>query len=150
MPFIRYATGDCGTLLDADNLNRALENNSRKDLHINLPLPILAVTGRTSNQVVGNGITITAEDVKQMLYGNSEIARNITGDFRLSFAGPNFKIEVQLMKGAENSGVQGLIKKAAESLGKSVLIETYEYNKFPYNVALDYESKWAYTNLNKI
>jgi phenylacetate-CoA ligase len=149
MPFIRYATDDYGTILDPQNIKTILENNGIKDLAPALPLPILALAGRVSNQVTNKKITVSAEDVKQIFYSNSEIAKNITGNFRLSPAKSSSLIEVQLMDGVKPSDLQKLIKKSMVTLEKSIVIKVYEYHKFPYNMVLDYESKWAYTQVNK-
>lgn len=147
MPFIRYSSGDYGTLLNGKTINTILKNNGITGLDFTLPLPILAITGRISNQVKSGEFTLTAEDVKEMLYSSVEVAQNITGNFRLSPTETSFKIEVQLARGVKPITMQGLIKKSVETLGKSILIKTFEYHKFPYNMVLDYESKWAYTKV---
>jgi len=150
MPFIRYATGDCGTILDTTTVNKILSEKGNCQLAIKLPLPILALSGRASNQAINKNMALSAEDIKQMLYSEYEIAQNITGDFRVYPFESFFKIDVQLKENVKAPDLYELIKKTASDFFKeNISVDIYKYSDFPYNMVLDYESKWAYTKTMK-
>ncbi len=136
IPLFRYNSKDIGKMLDLNKINKIIKPE--------LALPILAIYGRKKSFEKKNNISIA--DIKQALYKDYEIAKNITGYFKLK---NNYKkIELQLkpyknLNQKQISKIKQIIQENIRELtNQKINIEIYDYSNFPYAMSLDYERKF--------
>lgn len=149
VPLLRYLTGDhAGTVADRDALIRAAEaGGASTDALSDLPVILMSGRGKFATSA---GVPVTAEQVKEGLYLESDLARRTTANFRL-ISGPGAaRVRIQLVPGAESD--PELARGFREAIGRytaarlDVVCETYE--QFGSGMALDYERKFAYLDAN--
>jgi phenylacetate-coenzyme A ligase PaaK-like adenylate-forming protein len=84
----RYATGDAG---------EPLANYDKHELKCTLPL--IRFWGRLNNYLHANGKTVFVNDVKELIFENSEIAGKLTGFFSLYYSNREICLDIQLKFG---------------------------------------------------
>lgn len=145
LPLIRYATGDCGSLLHLPpHLRPAIEDAgiSWESLE---QVPIVTIQGR-GHHAAAAGTKVYPEAVKEGIYFDPELARLITANFRLVSGPERVRIRIQLSPGI----VPGpeIEKRLNEAISRyvrgsfDVVCEPYE--SFGSGMALDYERKFDY------
>ena len=144
IPLIRYYSGDCGKLISYNNLSKLLAGFKMEHLNPVLKLPLVTMTGRSSNCLRLESSTIYPEDLKLGLYEDWNAARQVTGYFVLSAERDLPVIEVQLKPDIVPSAtLYSLYSKALQQYVKPELkIKLYRYNDFPYGMELNYEKKF--------
>src|SRR5262249_5603706 len=81
IPLLRYRTGDFGQIFAYGQVVEILARHGYR-VAPDLKLPFLAVSGRGKSIAAGSS-RLTPEEVKEALYTDHEIARALTGNFRL-------------------------------------------------------------------
>jgi len=145
IPLIRYDIEDDGNVIAYEKLKEILFSLNYKEYLPPISLPVVIVWGRHTLKTPENFI-IRAELIKEALYENFEIAKTITGYFRISILNNELKIEVQLRRGESFSAE--LEQNLKNTISKYLPIKTklilYKYSDFPYAMELDYERKFEY------
>ena len=145
LPLIRYATGDCGSLLRfRPELQLPFENAglSWKSL---TQLPIVTIQGR-GHHAAAAGTKVYPEAVKEGIYFDPALARLTTANFRLVSGPECVRIRIQLSPGVipgqemEKAFTEAISRYARGSF--DVVCETYE--SFGSGMSLDYERKFDY------
>jgi len=136
---LRYQTGDIVKLLDPEAVSAALQRHGAEPI-ADLPPAMLALQGREKERLP-NGSHVAV--YKDALYADHEIARNVTGAIRLTFAGTDGTAHVQLVPGASSDdGMTARLIEALPSSGRAVEIVWWPYDRFPFGMTLDYERKF--------
>ena len=141
LPLIRYNSRDIGKILSNNDFKQKLASLGY-DVNLEFDRPIMAVIGR-NEKVIINGKLIMPQDVNEAIYRDFILARKITGQFKLSSKGVEIQLKGDVISDQE---IRGRIEKALRDFFDSdVPIKVYEYNKFPYGVEKDYETKFKFT-----
>lgn len=145
IPLIRYRTGDQGAFVSLPReLSGALQAAGVPVDELN-GLPLVAIFGR--GQHVGSGpAAVYPEAVKEALYGNPELARQTTANFRLTSVDGKVKLRIQLSPGVSPGGEldRAFASEIARYVRAPVLVTAETYETFSDGMALDYERKFAY------
>ena len=141
VPLRRYQTGDIVCLLDRAQV-AALVRRHDVSLGGELPSVLLALKGREKD-ALPNGSHVSA--YKDALYANHQIARRLTGAFRLNFSGDRSTMHVQL-RGSESADalLEREILHAMTPRLRPTQLKLWPYVLFPYGMGLDYERKFAH------
>jgi phenylacetate-CoA ligase len=142
VPLLRYQTGDIACLLDQAQV---AEVTRRHDLTCaaGLPEALLALRGRET-EALPNGSHVGF--YKDALYDDHQIARHLTGAFRLIFSGPRCTMHVQLAASPSPAPAlleQGILNAVPARVRPEKLV-LWAYAQFPFGVGLDYERKFSY------
>jgi phenylacetate-CoA ligase len=141
VPLLRYQTGDIARLLDREEIADAVR---RHDVVLPglLPAALVALKGR-QNESLPNGSH--AGLYKDALYADRNIARRITGAFRVIFSAGRCTLHVQLARSevAPASLEQTLAALLPPAL-RPVRVVLWEYRQFPFGMGVDYERKFTY------
>jgi phenylacetate-CoA ligase len=140
---MRYNTGDQGKMIDVGALVQALKKNDSNAAPA-LPLPIVAIRGRSNEFASGRRVTVSM--VKEAIYRDAEIARCITGHFRLHEEGDRALIRIHLKPRVTHAtrieeGIGAILGKM--NVGQ-VVVQCVPYREFEHDVELNYESKWKH------
>jgi len=94
IPLVRYRSGDWAEVLPGGALAERLEGAGRSELAPRSRLPVLSVYGRGA-ALDARGQRVYPEQVKAALFDDPELARLLTGRFRLesAAAGPLLRVE---------------------------------------------------------
>lgn len=144
IPLLRYRSGDQGRILPWEGMVSTLAEHGYP-IEPELRLPFVAVAGRGLSLETESG-PLYPEAVKEALYHDPEIARMVTGNFRLVAEGAGVRLHVQLRPERACSA------RTAEQLGEHVMlyagvaprVTMHEHARFPFNMGVDYERKFAY------
>lgn len=142
MPLFRYDSGDRGKIISYNELERILLKHNLSELLPELKLPIAAISGR--NKFIMHGTRrIFAEDIREAIFKDKEVAGNLTGYFKLSKKQKPL-IEIQLKENAvqDDKFKQRLERSIFDITKMPIEIRLYGYYDFPYGMKLDYESKF--------
>jgi len=139
IPLMRYKTGDRATRIDPARL-AAMAGIGKPG-----PFPVIALQGRAKD-VIAPGWHV--DTFKDALYRRRDIARHLTGAFRLSRLDGGLQWELQLVRGCEaDPGEIALALKdclSGRQGGEKLAINCYPYALFPYGQTLDHERKFVY------
>ncbi len=144
MPQFRYRTGDLARIVPFRRLEEVLRAHAPDLPAPALRLPCVAVFGRKDRLEVA-GRRLGVEIVKEALFDDADVARAVTGFFRMAGNGDTLRLEVQLRTGKAPSGAlrDGLDASLERYLPGLVReIRLYAHTDFPYPVT--YERKHAY------
>jgi phenylacetate-CoA ligase len=141
IPLLRYQTGDVVRLLDSEQ-TASLARRHSIALPAGLPPTLVALRGR-QNEALPNGSHVAF--YKDALYADHDIARQLTGAFRLVFSERAFTLHVQLQSSqeADASLEAGLLKTIPAALRPDRVV-LWDYSWFPFGMSLDYERKFTH------
>lgn len=125
---IRYKTGDRGRMVDGEMLAQ------KTGVTPALPLPIIALYGRAT-ELSNFGITPNA--VKELLYRDAFIAKNITGHFIIKNDSNTPSIFVQMKSGIDDIHIPPM---------RGFPVLGIKYEEFNRDMELNYENKWKHTS----
>lgn len=141
MPMLRYQTGDIAKLFTPVEIA-----NICKQVGVpapsNMILPMMALKGRNKDQLP-DGTHVG--QFKDALYRHHELAKKLTGAFRLEYPDGRVLCHVQLRRGFEPD--DAMQQQLAASFPGSIAPEQVRcwcYDQFPYGMTLDYERKFNY------
>lgn len=140
IPLMRYKTGDRAALLDPTRVADLLGAGMRVP-----SLPMIALLGRDKDVISPKW---HVDFFKDALYSRQDIARHLTGAFRLTRSQGALLWELQLNKEsvADPAGIASVLKVVvADRLGnESLEVACFAYALFPYGQTLDFERKFIY------
>jgi phenylacetate-CoA ligase len=107
-----------------------------------LPAVLVALRGREKD-TLPNGSHVSV--YKDALYADHQIARRLTGAFRLNFSGDCSTMHVQL-RGSEfpDAWLEREILHAVAPRLRLTRLKLWPYAGFPYGMGLDYERKFPH------
>lgn len=139
IPLMRYKTGDRATLLDPIRVAEVLRADKPP------PFPMIALQGRAKDAISTDW---HVDNFKDALYRRRDVARNVTGAFRLSRSQEALRWELQLVREckADHGEIASALKAAiSDCQGKNKLeVVCHEFQHFPFGQTLDYERKFNY------
>jgi phenylacetate-coenzyme A ligase PaaK-like adenylate-forming protein len=146
MPFLRYRTGDHVRIVRRRQLESVLAEHAPDLTLPDLRLPMVAVFGRTSGLQLG-GRRVTAEDVKEALFLDPEVAAASSGFFRATGRDGQLLVEVQLRRtvAPPRSDLADRLVAGLRAGIPGVAFATprfYDFGDFPYEIT--YERKYSY------
>lgn len=139
IPLMRYKTGDRATLIDPSRI-AGMPGIGRP-----APFPVIALHGREKD-LIAPGWHV--DSFKDALYRRRDVARHLTGAFRVSRQQGGLQWELQLVRGCEAD--QEGIASALEALvpgrkgDDNLAVVCHAYHLFPYGQTLDFERKFSY------
>jgi phenylacetate-CoA ligase len=139
IPLMRYKTGDRATLIDPARV-AGIPGIGKP-----APFPMIALQGRAKDLIAPGWHVDTFKDA---LYRRRDVARHLTGAFRLSRPQGGLQWELQLVRGCEAdpeevaSALKALV--AGRQGGGNLAVVCYAYHLFPYGQTLDFERKFIY------
>lgn len=140
IPLLRYQTGDLVRALDARTV-RALLDAHGLTLPDALPDHLIALRGR-ERDTLPNGASVAL--YKDAVYADPAIAARLTGAVRLTFAGSQGTMHVQLVPGCDDErGVAEMLTSVLPADARPVQVEIWPYDRFPFGMTLDYERKFV-------
>jgi phenylacetate-CoA ligase len=140
IPIIRYNSKDCGKIISYRQLKEILKKFNREDLLPRLKLPLIAIKTR-ANSEIGD---ISGDKIRDFIFSNPQIARELTGFFKIKSNKTSTQVKLQLKK-------NGFWQKEYEDIIKSnftaikIIIKAVPYYDFPEALTLDYNKKFKYT-----
>ena len=145
LPLIRYDTQDEGKIIHYNKLKETLESRNYQEYLPHLKLPLVIIWGREKITTC-DGKNIRPEIIKELLYDNIEVAKNISGYFRMALDKNQLKIEIQLKEGKTISREteKQIKEKLSKNIPTTLEIVIYPYREFPYGLGLSYERKFEY------
>jgi phenylacetate-CoA ligase len=145
IPLMRYRTGDRAALIDHARLAECMAGHGMQSA---VPaLPIIALHGRAKDSL-SDGWHV--DMFKDALYRQPDVARHLSGAFRISVRGDRLLWEVQLGRDAlfDCASVESSLHTALEIArpGRDMLVSVtcFEYPNFPHGQSIDYERKFTY------
>ena len=146
IPLIRYKTGDVVRTLSYTAMKNILKDLGQESLLPEFHLPFGIIWGKNLSIDPEKGERISPNEVKEAIYQNFDIARRITGNFRLSKDNSSATVLVQLRNGFD------VLPDMAETLSDylknyvkvRIKFNILPYNRFPYGMEHDYEKKNQY------
>jgi phenylacetate-CoA ligase len=141
LPLLRYQTGDIVRLLDVAQVTRLVAGRGIV-LPSALPPLLLALKGRDKD-ALPNGSHLSA--YKEALYADHRVARQLSGAFRLVFAGTACTMHVQLTGDQLPDAAieQALLRQIPDSVRPARLV-LWPHATFPFGMGLDYERKFPH------
>lgn len=140
IPLMRYKTGDRAALLDSARVADLLGAGMRVP-----SLPMIALLGRAKDVI---SPAWHVDFFKDALYRRREIARHLTGAFRLSRSQGALRWELQLNKEnmADPADMASALKAVVANRhgNESLEVACHAYALFPYGQTLDFERKFIY------
>jgi len=148
VPLVRYATGDRAAALGPTPA--VLEAAARAGIPPDAlgAMPALMVLGRGRGVRAGQ-MPVFPEQVKEALYAEADLASATTANFRMRSGSEAAEVLVQLAPGvAAESAVTDRFRRALSRYVRApVALSCTPYEDFPYGMALDYERKFDYLEL---
>jgi phenylacetate-CoA ligase len=145
VPLIRYRTGDRASLIDHARLVKCMASHAVKSPRPKLP--VIALHGRAKDVLPGGW---HVDMFKEALYRQADIARCLSGAFRVSRCGDGLLFEVQLGRdiAADCAWVAASLNACLEGIAAGramqVSVKGFDYRDFPYGQTVDYERKFTY------
>lgn len=140
VPLLRYQTGDVARLLDVGKVE-AIAHRHGVVLPADLPSALLALRGR-DKETLPNGSHVGV--YKDALYEDHALAKEITGAFRLIFAGQRCTMHVQVKRSGSRGPSDPAILRALPAAVRPERLVFWPYARFPFGMSLDYERKFSY------
>ena len=142
IPLLRYQTGDVVRLLDYAHVTD-LARRHGVPLAADLPPALLALRGR-DREALPNGSHVAF--YKDALYADHQVARHLTGAFRITFDDGRFTMHVQLTAAQTSIPAflePGILRAIPARVHPDALV-LWTYETFPFGMTLDYERKFSY------
>jgi phenylacetate-CoA ligase len=141
LPLLRYQTGDTVRLLDREQAAAVVCQHGIV-LDGDLPAVLMALKGREKD-TLPNGSHVSV--YKDALYADHQIARRLTGAFRLNFSGDCSTMHVQLRDSeSPDPLVEREILRAIAPHLHPTRLKLWPYAGFPFGMGLDYERKFPH------
>ena len=142
IPLMRYNTGDVVQMMGHDDLRQILQDFGQTALLPAFNLPVAFVWGRKQWVATPGGSRISPDEVKEALYREFDIARDLTGNFRLSQEG----LLIQLKQGAQapSDARDRLSVHLQHYIGAQVDVTLVPYDQFPHGLEHSYDKKNRY------
>jgi phenylacetate-CoA ligase len=141
VPLLRYQTGDVVRLLDPEEVATVVRRHGVR-ARGDIPGSLVALQGR-SKDLLPDGTHVAF--YRDALYADSQIARRLTGAFRLIFSGRGSTMHVQLLAGqAPHATLEEGILRALGSDVRLPQLVLWPYADFPFGVTLDYQRKFSH------
>ena len=145
LPLIRYAPGDCGSVVTLSPDLRPRLEAAGVSWHALETIPIVAIEGRGDHALAGDA-PVFPEAVKEGLYANAALVPHITANFRIVSGPHHARIRIQLSPGVGASS--RLEQDFKHSIGNYVRapfeVSCEPYETFGSGMTLDYERKFSY------
>ncbi len=125
---IRYKTGDRGRMVSGEILTQ------KTGITPALPLPLIAVYGRAT-ELSDSGVT--SNMVKEILYRDRAVAKNITGHFIIQNDNEGTRVLVQMKPGVTAVHIPSI---------RDISVQGVKYEEFRRDMELNYENKWKHTS----
>ncbi|MEO7271109.1 MAG: hypothetical protein ABIX28_10210 [Vicinamibacterales bacterium] len=141
IPLLRYQPGDLARLLPGEAVTRALRDRGLP-VPADLPPLLVALEGRERERLPdGSHVAV----YKDALYADDEVARRLSGAFRLVLSDAGCTMHVQRSASAEDDGQlrRRLLDSMPAAMRPTDLI-VWPYASFPFGMGLDYERKFTY------
>jgi phenylacetate-CoA ligase len=141
IPLLRYQPGDVAKLLDPASVAAVLERYGL-DVPGTLSSNLLALEGR-AREILPNGSHVGV--YKDALYADHEVAKELTGAFRVAADCNTYTLHVQLRRPAPPP--HWLERRLLGAIPEQVRpnnIVVYPYHQFPFGMSIDYERKFLY------
>jgi phenylacetate-CoA ligase len=146
LPLLRYNTKDSGSLLGYDDLVAVLNAHGYGSLAPRFHLPVALLRGRKQQVRLSDGGVLSTAHVKEALYADADVARRLTGFFRIEQDADATTVRVQARPDVEPG--PDLAAALETSLRRYVdgafAVQVVGYEAFPYGVVPDYERKARY------
>src|SRR5574341_159913 len=143
MPFLRYRTGDLVKIVPYRRLADVLATHAPDLAPPALHLPLVAVFGRRDGLQIG-GRRVSAEQVKEALFLDPEVAGATTGFFRATAPGGHLSVEVQCRPGVapRSDLADRFVAALAPCLPPGGLggVRFHSFREFPHDIT--YERKY--------
>jgi len=156
LPIIRYATGDKGSVIPFHKVKKVLTDFGVKGNLSDQMFNLVALQSR-SHFIEINSCRIYPDAIKDIFYFDHEMAKVITGYFKMRKVNSKLFIDFQLRKGTHltqeisNRFITTIEKHLSacgaishNPNGSNFDISLYNYNDFPYAMELDYGRKFSY------
>ncbi|KKW28846.1 MAG: hypothetical protein UY71_C0009G0006 [Parcubacteria group bacterium GW2011_GWB1_52_7] len=139
IPLIRYNTKDAGRLISYRALESALKEYDRIDLLPTLHLPLAAVKSRHAGSAPHTKI---ADHVRRAMFSDPEVAKRVTGYFKILDGAGGKQIDLQMEKYFSSETDRQEI--AAGLNVEGAKINPIPYYQFPEALTLDYNKKFRH------
>jgi phenylacetate-CoA ligase len=143
VPLMRYRTGDSAQFVDAAEVAGILGGGNASSK--TSAFPMIALHGRTKDRLPSGW---HVDEFKDALYRRREVARQLSGAFRLSYEEGALRWDVQLARDgvADPAEMSTRLRDALSSPADRALptVVSHSYDRFPYGQTLDYERKFGY------
>lgn len=145
IPLIRYASGDRGRFFKLPDSVRPAVEAAGISWETLQELPLAAIQGRGDHALAGTG-AVYPEAVKEGIYHDSALARQITANFRLASGADRARIRIQLAPHvARTSELEIKFTEAiARYVRHPIEVSCEPYENFRSGMALDFERKFNY------
>jgi phenylacetate-CoA ligase len=142
VPLLRYQTGDIVRFLDHAQVTEVARRHG-VTIAADLPRTLLALKGRENDSLPNGSHAALYKDV---LYADHAIARDLTGAFRMTFAGARCTMHVQLAASpvATHALLERGILDAIPSHLRPQTLVLWPYAQFPFGMSLDYQRKFSH------
>nr|AEQ20394.1 coenzyme F390 synthetase [uncultured bacterium CSL11] len=143
VPLMRYRIGDRAQIVDPARIAAVL-GDSRSSRQLS-SFPMIALHGRSDDELPSGW---HVDNFKDALYTRRELARHLTGAFRVSPREKALQWEVQLARDSTADPSETAIALGAAlppASGREIpRVVCYRYDQFEYGRTLDYERKFVY------
>jgi phenylacetate-CoA ligase len=141
VPLLRYQTGDIVRLLDRAQV-RTVARRHGIALAADLPATLIALRGR-EKEALPDGSHVGF--YKDALYADHEIARCLTGAFRVVFSEGRCTMHVQLARSqAPQARLEPRILQTMPAPLRPERLVIWRYDAFPFGMSLDYDRKFCH------
>lgn len=137
IPLIRYNTGDSGKIISYRTIEEILKKFGKTELKPDLKLPLVAVRGRHLESPENFRVT---EKVRHLIFADPEIAKRVTGYFKINSAQNQLTVAIQLKKKYSTTSDKNTI--AERLILPQATIHVLEYYEFHEALTLNYEKKF--------
>jgi phenylacetate-CoA ligase len=144
IPLLRYRSGDHGRIHAHQTVRDAARSAGLPEP--DWKLPFVWVSGRGKSLPTADG-PLFPEAVKEAIYALADVARAVTGNFRLQRgAGDAAELHVQLRRDvvAPGAAEDRLAEAIADYSAAVPRIRFHSYSTFPWAMEVDYERKFRY------
>lgn len=146
IPLIRYNSKDWGKLFSYQQMEKILTKYGVVKFLPDIKLPFVAVYGRKGDYINYKNHKIYTQIIKQSIFEDIQVAKSVTGYFRLNNDNNKTPIELQLNRDIEltpnlENKIDFFINKY---LPVKLPVKIYPYISFPYSMELDYERKFKF------
>lgn len=141
IPLLRYQSGDVARLLDASTVAGILRRHGVA-VSPNIPSSLIALRGR-AKEAMPNGSHVGV--YKDALFADHDVAREVTGAFRVIASENGCTMHVQLVPpGVATESLERRLLQAIPERARPDNLALWPYSRFPFGMTVDYERKFAY------
>jgi len=146
IPLMRYNTGDEGRIMPYGVLGDILGRFGHEALSPRFRFPLAVISGKKQRVEVGERQWLSPDEVKEAIYQDFDIARAVTGNFRLDAGEQGAEITLQLRREREapSDAVQRIADHLKPYTEASVQIDLVPFEQFPYGLDHSFERKNQY------